>query len=66
MTCEWCQESSDALVPVVNRDVTNPSELMFVCSSCKEVEHSEHADELLWSPVDFASLAAGRLRSVAA
>lgn len=59
--CDWCQTESTALVPVANRDVTLPLEHVFVCSSCKEVEQFEHADELLWSPVNFADLISGRL-----
>jgi len=64
--CDWCQEELVTLVPVVNRDVTLPVERVFVCSSCKEVEQFEHADELLWNVVDFASLNSGRLRGVVA
>ncbi len=59
--CDWCQQEPVALIPVTNRDVTSPFEHVFVCSSCKEVEHFEHADELLWSPVNFADLISGRL-----
>ena len=64
--CEWCQEESGALTPVANRDVTLPTERVFVCRACKEVEQFEHADELLWNVVDFASLNSGRLRGIAA
>jgi hypothetical protein len=64
--CEWCQEESDTLTPVVNRDVMLPTERVFVCRACKEVEQFEHADELLWNVVDFASLNSGRLYEVAA
>ncbi len=64
--CDWCQEESDALIPIVNRDVTLNRECVFVCKSCKEVEQFEHADELLWNVVDFVSLNSGRLCGVAA
>jgi hypothetical protein len=59
--CDWCQEVSACLIPVVNRNPTIISEYEFVCEVCAEVERFEHADELLWNPVDFVSLAKGRL-----
>ncbi len=64
--CDWCQVESATLVPVVNRDATISYEHVFVCALCKEVEHFEHADELLWSPVNFVDLIDGRLRKDAA
>jgi hypothetical protein len=64
--CDWCQQESVALIPVTNRDVMFPFEHLFVCGSCKEVEQFEHADELLWSPVNFADLTDGRLPKIAA
>jgi hypothetical protein len=64
--CDWCQVESATLVPVVNRDATIPFEFVFVCPSCKEVEQFEHADELLWSPVNFVDLIDGRLQAFAA
>ncbi len=66
MRCEWCQEESFALVPVVNRDITVSGEHVLLCLACLEVERFEHADELLWSPVNFADLVNGRLRKAAA
>ena len=59
--CAWCQEQSDCLIPVVNRNPAVDVEHEFVCSACAEVERFEHGDELLWHVVDFASLAEGRL-----
>lgn len=62
--CAWCQEEGVYLIPVVNRNLTIGVEYEFVCSACSEVERFEHGDELLWSPVDFVSLAEGRLSKV--
>ncbi len=66
MRCEWCQEESSTLVPIVNRDITVPGEHVLVCPACLDVERFEHADELLWSPVNFADLVNGRLCKAAA
>lgn len=59
--CAWCQEEGTRLIPVVNRNPIVDAEYEFVCGACSEVERFEHADELLWSPVGFRSLAKGRL-----
>ncbi len=48
--CDWCQEYG-VLTQVVNRDVTASHDFDRVCSSCADVEHFEHIDELLWNPV---------------
>jgi len=64
--CDCCQEEVIALVPVVNR---RPGELGrhdFLCSACVEVERFEHADELLWSPVNYQDLKEGRIQVVLA
>ena len=61
--CEWCQEESEVLVPVVNRNPLHPSEHELVCPTCAVVEADEHGNELFWSVVNFQDLATGRLQA---
>ncbi len=48
--CDWCQEESPFLTPIVNRDTTVSRAVDLVCSACHTVERFEHADEILWNP----------------
>jgi len=61
--CEWCQEESKVLIPVVNRNPLNPSEHELVCPDCAVVEADEHGGELFWSAVNFKDLVTGRIRA---
>ncbi len=54
--CEWCQQEGVALVPIVNRNPNISAEYELICSICALVEHSEHADELLFNSVPFELL----------
>ena len=59
--CDWCQERTISLIPVVNRGLEGSGEYEFVCGACAEVERFEHIDELLCSPVTYQSLREGRV-----
>ncbi len=61
--CEWCQEESEVLVPVVNRNPLNSSEHELVCSACAVVEADEHGNELFWSVINFKDLTVGRIHA---
>ena len=61
--CEWCQEESKVLLPVVNRNPLNPSEHELVCPDCAVVVAYEHGDELLWNTVNFRDLVTGRVHA---
>ncbi len=57
--CEWCQEESTVLLPVVNRNPLNPSEHELVCPACAVVVADEHGDSLVWNVVTFQDLVTG-------
>ncbi len=57
--CEWCQEESEVLLPVVNRNPLNPSKHELVCPTCAAVVADEHGDTLLWNVFNFQDLVAG-------
>ncbi|GLV57531.1 hypothetical protein KDH_43670 [Dictyobacter sp. S3.2.2.5] len=50
--CDWCQKVASLQV-VVNRDHTSAHAIDLVCSDCAELERFEHADEILWNPLQF-------------
>ncbi|MBO0793836.1 MAG: hypothetical protein J2P36_23190 [Ktedonobacteraceae bacterium] len=51
--CDWCQEISDSLVPVVNRNQTVSRDFDMVCPNCSAVEQFEHAHEVIEHPLKY-------------
>ena len=44
--CEWCQEETDTVIPVVDRDPTSFQEHALVCLDCADTASFEHT--ALW------------------
>lgn len=45
--CEWCQEETATVLPVVDRDPTSFQEHVLVCPSCADTASFEHTS--LWN-----------------
>lgn len=49
--CEWCNQESVELVPIVNRNPTSPFPFEFVCDVCATLALVERSSRTVFTPV---------------